>query len=102
MDMEYLVWFSVPLAAGRCDIGGWSVVFDDIHSLPDSLRLVVQFASMFLVFQEVGLIVSPELLEGLSVAGVAKACLILFAAMLVAIGGTNICKLSILKTRKLE
>ena len=29
---------------------------DDIHSLPDSLRLVVQFASMFLVFQEVGLL----------------------------------------------
>lgn len=29
---------------------------DDIHSLPDSLRLVVQFASMFMVFQEVGLL----------------------------------------------
>lgn len=27
MGMEYLVWFSVPLAAGRCDIGGWSVVY---------------------------------------------------------------------------
>ncbi len=26
---------------------------DDIHSLPDSLRLVVQFVAMFLVFQEI-------------------------------------------------
>lgn len=38
----------VTLAAG---ISFW----DDIHSLPDSLRLVVQFIAMFLVFQEVGL-----------------------------------------------
>ena len=29
---------------------------DDIHSLPDSLRLVVQFISMFLVFQEIDLL----------------------------------------------
>jgi UDP-N-acetylmuramyl pentapeptide phosphotransferase/UDP-N-acetylglucosamine-1-phosphate transferase len=29
---------------------------DDIHSLPDSLRLVVQFTAMFLVFQEIGLL----------------------------------------------
>ena len=39
----------VTLAAGVSFI-------DDIHSLPDSLRLIVQFASMFLVFQEVGLL----------------------------------------------
>ena len=39
----------VTLAAGVSFI-------DDIHSLPDSLRLVVQFASMFLVFQEIGLL----------------------------------------------
>ena len=77
------------MLAGVTIAAGISFV-DDIHSLPDSLRLVAQIGSMLLVFQEVGLIVSPELLEGLSVAGVAKACLILFAAMLVAIGGTNI------------
>ena len=29
---------------------------DDVHSLPDSLRLVVQFTAMFLVFQEIGLL----------------------------------------------
>ena len=39
----------VTLAAGVSFI-------DDIHSLPDSLRLVVQFASVFLVFYEIGLL----------------------------------------------
>ena len=29
---------------------------DDIHSLPDSLRLFVQFLAMFLVFQDIGLL----------------------------------------------
>jgi len=39
----------VTLAAG---VSFW----DDIHSLPDSVRLVVQFIAMFLVFQEIGLL----------------------------------------------
>lgn len=39
----------VTLAAGVSFI-------DDIHSLSDSLRLVMQFVAMFLVFQEVGLL----------------------------------------------
>lgn len=39
----------VTLAAGISFV-------DDIHSLPDSLRLVVQFTAMFLVFQEIGLL----------------------------------------------
>lgn len=39
----------VTLAAGVSFI-------DDIHSLPDSLRLVAQFASMFLVFYEIGVL----------------------------------------------
>jgi len=39
----------VTLAAG---VSFW----DDIRSLPDSLRLVVQFLAMFLVFQEIGLL----------------------------------------------
>ena len=39
----------VTLAAGISFI-------DDIHSLPDSIRLVVQFTAMFLVFQEIGLL----------------------------------------------
>ena len=43
------------LLAGVTMAAGISFV-DDIHSLPDSLRLVVQFTSMFLVFQEIGLL----------------------------------------------
>ena len=39
----------VTLAAG---VSFW----DDVKSLPDSLRLVVQFAAMFMVFQEMGLL----------------------------------------------
>ena len=43
------------LLAGVTLAAGVSFI-DDIHSLPDSLRLVVQFAAMFMVFQEMGLL----------------------------------------------
>ena len=52
------VWygFNYPwLLAGVTLAAGISFV-DDIHSLPDSLRLVAHFVSMFLVFQEVGIL----------------------------------------------
>ena len=52
------IWygFHYPwLLAGVTLAAGISFV-DDIHSLPDSLRLVVQFTAMFLVFQEIGLL----------------------------------------------
>ena len=48
--------FQYPwLLAGVTLAAGISFV-DDIHSLPDSVRLVVQFTAMFLVFQEIGLL----------------------------------------------
>ena len=48
--------FQYPwLLAGVTLAAGISFV-DDIHSLPDSLRLIVQFTAMFLVFQEIGLL----------------------------------------------
>ena len=48
--------FQYPwLLAGVTLAAGISFV-DDIHSLPDSLRLVVQFTAMFFVFQEIGLL----------------------------------------------
>jgi len=48
--------FQYPwLLAGVTLAAGISFV-DDIHSLPDSLRLVVQFTAMFLIFQEIGLL----------------------------------------------
>ncbi len=40
---------AVTLAAGISFV-------DDIHSLPDSVRLVAQFAAMFIVFQEIGML----------------------------------------------
>ena len=60
----------VTLAAGRSFV-------DDIHSLPDSLRLVVQFTAMFLVFQEMGLLHWDM-------------WWIVPMALVVAVGGTNI------------
>lgn len=80
------IWygFQYPwLLAGVTLAAGVSFI-DDIHSLPDSLRLVVQFASMFLVFQEAGLLVVDEggswLIQGL----------IVLAALIVCVGCTNI------------
>lgn len=60
----------VTLAAG---VSFW----DDIHSLPDSLRLATQFVAMFLVFQEIG-VLQWSLWP-----------MVIFS-MIVAVGGTNI------------
>ena len=84
--------FQYPwLLAGVTLAAGISFV-DDIHSLPDSVRLVVQFTAMFLVFQEIGLLSVESL--GLSVEGqflsVVLLGLIVLAALIVAVGGTNI------------
>lgn len=48
--------FQYPWLLGGVTLAAGISFVDDIHSLPDSLRLVVQFASMFLVFQEMGLL----------------------------------------------
>ena len=69
--------FQYPwLLAGVTLAAGISFV-DDIHSLPDSLRLVVQFTAMFLVFQEIGLLHWDM-------------WWIIPIALVVAVGGTNI------------
>ena len=73
------IWygFEYPwLLAGVTLAAGVSLV-DDIHSLPDSLRLVVQFAAMFLVFQEVGLLQWDM-------------WYVVIAALIVCVGATNI------------
>ena len=64
------------LLAGVSLAAGISFV-DDIKSLPDSVRLVVQFVSLFLVFHEIG-VLHWEM------------WLIVPFALMVAIGGTNI------------
>ena len=69
--------FQYPwLLAGVTLAAGISFV-DDIHSLPDSVRLVVQFTAMFLVFQEIGLLHWDM-------------WWIIPIALIVAVGGTNI------------
>lgn len=69
--------FQYPwLLAGVTMAAGISFV-DDIHSLPDSVRLVVQFTAMFLVFQEMGLLHWDM-------------WWIVPIALIVAVGGTNI------------
>lgn len=64
------------LLAGVTLAAGVSFI-DDIHSLPDSIRLLAQFVSMFLVFQEIG-ILQWDL------------WLLVPIALIVAVGGTNI------------
>ena len=72
-----LYGFHYPwLLAGVTLAAGVSFI-DDIHSLPDSLRLVVQFASMFLVFYEVGLLQWDM-------------WWVVMIALIAAVGGTNI------------
>ncbi len=69
--------FQYPwVLAGVTLAAGISFV-DDIHSLPDSVRLVTQFTAMFLVFQEMGLLHWDM-------------WWIVPIALIVAVGGTNI------------
>lgn len=85
------IWygFQYPwLLAGVTLAAGISFV-DDIHSLPDSLRLVVQFVAMFLVFQEVGLLFQVDSL-GFSVDSWGIHALIVLIALIVCVGATNI------------
>lgn len=78
--------FQYPwLLAGVTLAAGVSFI-DDIHSLSDSMRLVVQFMGMALVLFQVqdSWFNVHGLAEGL------VACLIFVAALIVAVGGTNI------------
>lgn len=72
----------VTLAAG---ISFW----DDVKSLPDSLRLVVQFAAMFLVLQEIGLF-KLIIDNGQWTIDWYWQILVIFAALIAAVGATNI------------
>ncbi len=45
----------LPFVIGLLFIAGVSFI-DDIHSLPDSVRLVIQFAAMFLMFYQLGML----------------------------------------------
>lgn len=48
--------FQCPWALAAVTLAAGISFVDDIHSLPDSVRLVAQFAAMFMVFQEIGML----------------------------------------------
>ncbi len=70
-----------PFMVGLLMIAGVSFI-DDVHSLPDSLRMVVQIASILLMFWSVGL-------YGLDMSGWLVA-LIVVIALFICVGATNI------------
>ena len=78
-------WFlaALTLAAGVSFV-------DDIHSLPDSVRLVVQTTAMGLMFYQLGLFGGFDFSEGLSVQGVVVPSLILLVALIVYVGASNV------------
>ena len=45
----HYLWFLIGLTV-VCGVSFW----DDVHSLPDSVRLIAQFAAMFLMFADLG------------------------------------------------
>ena len=77
------IWYGFPepwLLVAVTLAAGISFV-DDIHSLPDSLRLVVQFAAMIMILYPVAMNTEFPLWIKLA---------ILVAALIVSVGGTNI------------
>lgn len=48
--------FQYPWALAAVTLASGISFVDDIHSLPDSVRLVAQFIAMFMVFQEIGML----------------------------------------------
>lgn len=84
--MDYL-----PFLVGLLIIAGVSFI-DDVHSLPDSVRLVAQFVSMGLMFWNLGLFSVESL--GLSVESqwqsLVLMALIVIVALIVFVGATNI------------
>lgn len=48
--------FQYPWALAAVTLAAGISFVDDTHSLPDSVRLVAQFAAMFMVFQEIGML----------------------------------------------
>jgi len=77
------IWngFSEPWLLAAVTLAAGISFVDDIHSLPDSLRLVVQFAAMTMILWPVAM--GTEF--SLWIRGA-----ILVAALIVAVGGTNI------------
>lgn len=79
-------WFLLGLTL----VAGVSFI-DDIHSLPDSVRLVVQFTAAALAFYQLGLFEGFNVSEGFSwFQGVIVPLLIILLALIVYVGATNV------------
>ena len=74
-------WFLLGLTL----VAGVSFI-DDIHSLPDSVRLVVQFTAAALAFYQLGML-SGEWFE---TNGMLVGCLLILLALIVYVGATNV------------
>lgn len=70
-------------------IAGVSFV-DDIRSLPDSVRLVVQFVAMGLMFYQLGLFEMFQMSDGSLLSGIVVPALIVLLAIVVCVGASNI------------
>ena len=80
------LWFLLGLTL----VAGVSFI-DDIHSLPDSVRLVVQFTAAALAFYQLGLFEGFNVSEGFSwFQGVIVPLLIILLALIVYVGATNV------------
>ena len=82
--LEYL-----PFLSGLTLIAGISLV-DDIHSLPDSVRLVAQFVAMGLMFWNLGIFDAFSVSNGSCTSGVVIPALLLLVAFIVCVGAVNI------------
>ena len=84
--MSYL-----PFLAGLLMVAGVSF-WDDVRSLPDSVRLVVQFVAMGLMFWSMGLfsVMSYELGVMSQWVKILLTALIVLAALIVCVGATNV------------
>ena len=84
--MSYL-----PFLAGLLMVAGVSF-WDDVKSLPDSVRLVVQFVAMGLMFWSMGLfsVMSYELGVMSQWVKILLTALIVLAALIVCVGATNV------------
>lgn len=70
-------------------IAGVSFV-DDIRSLPDSVRLVVQFMAMGLMFYQLGFFEMFQMSDGSLLSGIVVPALIVLLAIVVCVGASNI------------
>ena len=84
------IWcgFEYPLMLAGVTLAAGISFMDDIHSLPDSLRLVAHFVAMFLIIYEVGLLGLVN--EELKIGNYFIHVFVILVSLIVCVGATNI------------